>query len=143
MLLRIYEDLGKLLKPNEVLIIYGPRRVGKTILLENYLSKTNLKFKLENGGDLGVQEVFTSQRVESLRRYAQGYDLIAIDEAQYIPNIGNALKLLVDSVPGIKVIATGSASFDLSNKVGEPLTGRNTTLILYPVFAALIKEQFN
>ncbi len=116
MLLRIYEDLGKLLKPNEVLIIYGPRRVGKTVLLEDFLSKTNLKFKLENGGDLGVQEIFASQRVETLRHYTQGYDLIAIDEAQYIPNIGNALKLLVDSVTGIKIIATGSASFDLSNK---------------------------
>lgn len=143
MLLRIYEDLGKFLKPNEVLIIYGPRRVGKTILLENYLSKTNLKFKLENGGDLGVQEVFASQRVESLRRYAQGYELITIDEAQYIPKIGNALKLLVDSVPGIKIIATGSASFDLSNKVGEPLTGRNTTLILYPVSQLELLNEHN
>lgn len=143
MLPRIYQDLNKHLKPNEVLIIYGPRRVGKTILLENFLSKTNLKFKLENGGDLGVQEVFASQRIETLRHYAQGYDLIAIDEAQYIPNIGNALKLLVDSIPGIKIIATGSASFDLSNKVGEPLTGRNTTLILYPVSQLELLNEHN
>lgn len=143
MLTRIYEDLSRYLKPNEVLIIYGPRRVGKTILLENFLSKITLKYKLENGGDLGIQEVFASQRIETLRRYAEGYELIVIDEAQYIPNIGNALKLLVDTIPKIKVIATGSASFDLSNKVGEPLTGRNTTLILYPLAQLELVNQFN
>ena len=133
MITRIYDDLGVYLKPNEVLIIYGPRRVGKTILLNNFLSKTTLKFKVENGGDLGIQEVLSSQRADKLSQYASGYELIAIDEAQYIPNIGSSLKLLIETVPGIKVIATGSASFDLSNKVGEPLTDRSTTLVLYPV----------
>lgn len=143
MIVRIYNDLKPYLKSNEVLIIYGPRRVGKTVLLENFLSKTTLKYKLENGGDLTVHEVFASRNIETLRRYAQGYDLIVIDEAQYIPNVGESLKLLVDTVAGIKVIATGSASFDLSNKVGEPLTGRNTTLILYPVAQLELIKQFN
>lgn len=143
MISRIYDDLSKYLKPNEVLIIYGPRRVGKTILLEKFLSKTALKYKLENGGDLAVHEVFVSQRKEMFQRYTEGYDLIVIDEAQYIPNIGKGLKLLVDSIPGIKIIATGSASFDLSNKVGEPLTGRSTTLLLYPVAQLELTAQFN
>ncbi len=143
MIPRIYNDLKSYLKPNEVLIIYGPRRVGKTIILEKFLSKTALKYKLENGGDLAIHEVFTLRRIDALQRYAEGYDLIVIDEAQYIPNIGEGLKLLVDCVPGIKIIATGSASFDLSNKVGEPLTGRNTTLILYPVAQLELMKQFN
>lgn len=143
MISRIYDDLRKYLKPNEVLIIYGPRRVGKTILLEKFLSKTALKYKLENGGDLAVHEIFVSQRIETFQRYTEGYDLIVIDEAQYIPNIGNGLKLLVDSIPGIKIIATGSASFDLSNKVGEPLTGRSTILLLYPVAQLELAKQFN
>lgn len=143
MITRIYDDLSKYLKPNEVLIIYGPRRVGKTVLLENFLAKTTLKYKKENGGDLGIQEVLGSQRAETLRQYAQGYDLIAIDEAQYIPNVGDALKLLIESVPEIKVITTGSASFDLSNKVGEPLTDRNTTLILYPVAQLELAKELN
>src|SRR5258708_37281732 len=134
MITRIYDDLNKYLKPNEVLIIYGPRRVGKTILLENFLAKTDFKYRLENGGDVGIQEVFSSGRAETLRRYAEGYDLIAIDEAQYIPNIGEGLKLLIETVPNIRVIATGSASFFLSNKVGEPLTDRKTKLPLFPVF---------
>jgi predicted AAA+ superfamily ATPase len=143
MITRIYDDLNKYLKPNEVLIIYGPRRVGKTILLGNFLAKTDFKYKLENGGDVGIQEVFSSGRAETLRRYAEGYDLIAIDEAQYIPNIGEGLKLLIETVPNIRVIATGSASFDLSNKVGEPLTDRNTTLHLFPVSQLELTKQFN
>lgn len=143
MLARIYDDLNKYLKPKEVLIIYGPRRVGKTILLENFLSKTNLKYKLENGGDLGIQEIFIAQRAETLRQYAEGYELIVIDEAQYIPNIGEGLKLLIETVPNIKVIATGSASFDLSNKIGEPLTDRNTTLLLYPVSQLELTRELN
>lgn len=143
MLSRIYDDLNAYLKPNEVLIIYGPRRVGKTVLLENFLPKINLKYKLVNGGDLEAQEALSSQRIDILRSYTEGYELIAIDEAQYIPNIGENLKLLVDSVPGIKIIATGSASLDLSGKVGEPLTGRHTKLILYPLSQLELKLEFN
>ncbi|MBI2314693.1 ATP-binding protein [Candidatus Daviesbacteria bacterium] len=143
MIVRIYNDLSKYLHPKEVLIIYGPRRVGKTILLENFLAKTSLKYKLENGSDLGIQEIFSSQRAETFRQYAQRYELIAIDEAQYIPNIGDALKLLIETVPTIKVIATGSASFELSNKVGEPLTDRSTTLLLYPVSQLELLNQMN
>lgn len=143
MIARIYDDLNTYLKANEVLIVYGPRRVGKTILLENFLSKTRLKYKLENGGDLAIQEIFATQRMEAFRRYAEGYELIVIDEAQYIPNVGVGLKLLVDTIPDIKVIATGSASFELSNKIGEPLTGRSTTLTLYPVSQLELKQEFN
>ncbi|MFH1536177.1 MAG: ATP-binding protein [Patescibacteria group bacterium] len=133
MINRIYNDLNKYLKPNKVLILYGPRQVGKTVLLEHFLQDSSLTYKLDNGGDVSVQEIFNSKNIEKIRSYAEGYDLIAIDEAQYIEDIGEGLKLLVDKVPGIRVIATGSASFDLANKVGEPLTGRNTTLHLYPI----------
>lgn len=130
---RVYEDLDSYLKPNNVLIIYGPRRVGKTVLLEEFLKKTSLKYKLDNGDDLTIQEVLGSQSIERIKRWAEGYELIAIDEAQNIPNVGNGLKIMADHVPDIKIIATGSASFDLSNKVGEPLTGRHTSLKLYPL----------
>ncbi|MCL4393036.1 AAA family ATPase, partial [Patescibacteria group bacterium] len=143
MITRIYNDLNKYLKPNEVLIIYGPRRVGKTILLKNFLAHTSLKYRLENGGNSEIQEIFASMRADTLYRYAEGYDLIAIDEAQYIPHIGEGLKLLIETVPHIKIIATGSASFELSNKVGEPLTDRNTTLRLFPVSQLELRKQIN
>lgn len=126
-------DLEKLIDPNKVLILYGPRQVGKTTLLQDFLSRTNLKYKLENGDDLNFQRIFLSQSIKTIQDYAQGYDLIAVDEAQRIPNVGLGLKILVDHVPNIRVIATGSASFDLSYKIGEPLVGRSITRILYPV----------
>lgn len=143
MIKRFYDDLSKYLFPNKVLIIYGPRRVGKTVLLNKFLSSTKLKYKLVNGDDLDVQTVLSSQRIELIKEYTQGYELLAIDEAQKIPNIGMGLKILVDNIEGIKVIATGSASFDLSNKIGEPLVGRSVTLKLYPLSQLELAEDIN
>lgn len=143
MISRIYDNLNKYLKPNKVLIIYGPRRVGKTVLLNHFLTQTSLKYKKVNGDDLEVQSVFSSQSIETIKRFTEGYELIAIDEAQKIESIGTGLKILVDSVPNIKVIATGSASFDLSNKVGEPLTGRHIILQLYPLSQLELLKIYN
>jgi len=133
MLKRYYEDLNKYLKPNHVLIIFGPRQVGKTTLLEGFLKQTTLKYKLDSGDNIRIQNLLGSMDFDKILSYAEGYDLIAIDEAQQIPNIGKALKILVDHVPNLSVIATGSSSFDLSQNVGEPLTGRKVTLTLYPI----------
>ena len=123
----------ELVRPGKALIIYGPRRVGKTTLLTEFLSSTNFKSKLDSGDNIKVQQVLGSQDFDRIIEYASGYELIAIDEAQYIPNIGKGLKIIVDQVPGIMVIATGSSSFDLAGAVGEPLTGRKNTVILYPI----------
>ncbi|HAM38179.1 MAG: hypothetical protein A2474_01335 [Elusimicrobia bacterium RIFOXYC2_FULL_34_12] len=130
---RIYQNLNKNLKPNKALIIYGPRQVGKTTLLKDYLSGCKMKYKLSSGDNINVQNIFNSQDFDTIREYAEGYELIAIDEAQKIKNIGLGLKILVDQVPGIKVIATGSSSFELAGQVGEPLTGRKITLNLFPI----------
>ncbi|MEA2113170.1 MAG: ATP-binding protein [Patescibacteria group bacterium] len=131
MINRLY-NLGKLIKKQKVLVIYGPRRVGKTTLLNKFLSKTKLKFKLDSGDNIKVQHILKSQDFARILEYAGGYELIAIDEAQQIPNIGMGLKILIDQVQGLCVIATGSASFALSQQIGEPLTGRKKTIILYP-----------
>lgn len=133
MIKRYYDDLEKQLKPNRALIIYGPRRVGKTTLLNNFLNKTNLKYKLDSGDNIKTQHILSSQDFSKIISYAEGYELLAIDEAQSIPNIGMGLKILIDQVPQIKIVATGSSSFDLSQQVGEPLTGRKVELELYPL----------
>lgn len=130
---RLYQNLNKFLKPNKVLVIYGPRQVGKTTLLKDFLATCPLKYRLDSGEDLRVKEVFDSSDFKKIKDYVKGYQLIAIDEAQKIPNIGQGLKILVDQVPKIKVIATGSSSFELSGQVGEPLTGRKITLTLFPI----------
>lgn len=139
---RFYE-LGSLLKPGKVLVIYGPRRVGKTTLLKEFLDKTGKKYKLDSGDNVKTQETMRSQDFDRILPYAAGYELIAIDEAQQIPNIGMGLKILVDQVPDICVIATGSSSFDLAQKTGEPLTGRKRTIILYPFSQAELLAKFN
>ncbi|NTU47252.1 ATP-binding protein [Candidatus Roizmanbacteria bacterium] len=133
MIPRIYDNLTPHLQDNKVLILYGPRRVGKTVLLQNYVKTCGLKYRFDTGEDISVQHVFNSQSKEIISQYAKGFELLIIDEAQTIEHIGKGLKLAVDTIPGIKIIATGSASFDLANKVGEPLTGRQKTLFLYPV----------
>jgi len=143
MIKRIYQNLDEYVKPNKVLIIYGPRRVGKTTLLNIFLESSSLKYKLVSGDDISLHEVFGSQSIETITKYVQGYELLVIDEAQTIPSIGIGLKILVDNVPNIKIIATGSASFDLSNKVGEPLTGRSYILQLYPIAQLELENKLN
>ena len=130
---RAYEPLDNHLQPNKALVIYGPRRVGKTTLLQNFLSQTSLKYKLDSGDNIRTQQILSSQDFSQILPYVEGYELLAIDEAQNIPNIGMGLKIIVDQVPGINVIVTGSSSFELAGQVGEPLTGRKFTLNLYPL----------
>ncbi len=129
-------DIADFIKPQKVLVIFGPRRVGKTTLLNDFLSRTTLKFKLDSGDNIQIQQILSSQDFKQILDYAAGYDLIAIDEAQQIPNVGMGLKILVDQMPNLIVVATGSSAFDLAGAIGEPLTGRKITLVLYP-FAQL------
>jgi len=143
MIKRTYEPLDHFLHPNKALLIYGPRRVGKTTLLQSYLAQTSLKTKLVSGDDIRVQHVLSSQNFKEIIGFVEGYQLLAIDEAQYIPNIGMGLKILVDQAPGLYIIATGSSSFELAGQVGEPLTGRKFTLMLYPIAQSELLSTFN
>jgi len=143
MIERFYKNIDKLLKPNRALIIYGPRRIGKTTLLNSYLNKTKYKYLLDTGDNVETRQIFALPDFEKIIDYAANYELIAIDEAQLIPSIGSGLKILVDHVPNIKVIATGSSSFDLANQVGEPLTGRKIIINLYPILQLELLSIFN
>ncbi len=140
---RHYQDLDTFLKPNKALVIYGPRQVGKTTLLGDYLQTTSHKFRLDSGENFHVQDVLSSLDFEKLKDYVSGYNLIAIDEAQKVPRIGEALKILVDHFPGIRIIATGSSSFELAGQVGEPLTGRKITITLFPIAHLEMNKIFN
>ncbi|HON13097.1 MAG TPA: ATP-binding protein [Treponema sp.] len=133
MFTRAYEPLDSKIQPNKVLILYGPRRVGKTTLLHQFLQHTAYRYKLDSGDNIRTQQILGSQDFSLITQYAEGYDLIAIDEAQNIPHIGMGLKILVDQIPGIRVIATGSSSFELAGQTGEPLTGRKRTITLFPL----------
>jgi predicted AAA+ superfamily ATPase len=79
---RAYEPLDQYLHPNKVLVVYGPRRVGKTTLLQNYLKQTKLKYKLDSGDNIRTQQSFSSQDFSQILPYIEGYELLAIDEAK-------------------------------------------------------------
>jgi predicted AAA+ superfamily ATPase len=143
MIKRAYEPLDPYLVPNRVLVIYGPRQVGKTTLLERYLSETQLNYRYAIGDDLPTQQILGSLDIKLIREYLEGYTLFAIDEAQYVPDIGRVLKIIVDQIPEIYVIATGSSSFELAGQVGEPLTGRKRTLTLFPAAQVEMLSLYN
>jgi len=119
--------------PNKVLLLLGARRVGKTELIKKYLEKIPKEDYLQlNGEDIEDADLLKLRSVTNYKRLLANTKLLVIDEAQNIPEIGLILKLIVDSIDGIKVIATGSSVFDLSNKLGEPLVGRKNTIYLFP-----------
>ena len=84
-----------------------------------------------------------SQNLSIIKAFCEGYELIAIDEAHKILHIGIGMKLMIDNIPGIRVLATGSSSFALAGQTGEPLTGRKTTLHLRPVSQIEMLKLFN
>jgi hypothetical protein len=145
MIPRYYTDsIDQRLRPNRVLVIHGPRRVGKTTLIQNYIDslppQTNLLHT--TGESIEIREILESRSLRTIQSYFADVDLFVIDEAQYVHNIGLGLKILVDHLPGVRVIATGSSSFDLSNELGEPLVGRQHVLKLYPLAVLELQKEF-
>ncbi len=126
----------------KVLLLYGPRRVGKTYLLEQISRDPKLQnehITLLKGDRAVVEDNFSSTNVNKIIDFiGRKTTLLIIDEAQHISHIGLKLKILVDEFPKLKIIASGSASFELADKLGEPLTGRKKTLGLFPISAGEI-----
>lgn len=136
---KIEEEFDRLLRPNKVVILYGARRVGKTEFLKRKLSEIDEPHLFLNGEDSAVAEVLSNQTKENYERLLGEKRLLVIDEAQVIPDIGKILKLMVDEIDGVKIIATGSSVFDLDNHLGEPLVGRKQDIQLFP----LAQMEFN
>ncbi len=116
----------------QVTILYGPRQAGKTTLINQIAEEFKLPIQQFVGDDLYAQKIFSRPELEALKREIDPGKLLIIDEAQRIDNIGLTLKLLIDQLK-IPILVSGSASFDLANKVSEPLTGRAKTFYLYPL----------
>lgn len=127
----IEEKIQNRLIANKVVLLLGARRVGKTFLMRQILEKYKGKVLVLNGEDFDSLALLEPQSIANYKRLLNGIDLLAIDEAQNIPEIGRKLKLIVDEIPDIKVLASGSSSFDLQNKAGEPLVGRSTQFHLF------------
>ena len=133
------ENIIRKLQSNKVVIVFGARRVGKTVLVKEILDKINEPILSLNGEDINVHDKLAIRSVENYKQILGSYKLLYIDEAQKIPEIGLKLKLMIDEIDGLKIIISGSSSFDIYKDAGEPLTGRKYSFNLF----ALSENEYN
>lgn len=134
MIKRILENLvNEQLFQKKVLLLYGPRQVGKTTLLKKIISDFEGKTLFLNADDPTVFNLLNRPNTMQLRQLIADHKLFVIDEAQQIPEIGLTSKLIVDTFEGVQLILSGSSSFELASRTQEPLTGRKRTLFLFPI----------
>jgi predicted AAA+ superfamily ATPase len=125
----------------KVVLLFGPRQSGKTTLVKSILQTRQERSLVLNGDEPDVREMLSGATSTRLKAIAGSAKIIFIDEAQRIQDIGLTLKLFVDELPGIQVIASGSSSFELAGRVSEPLTGRKYEYMLFPLsFAEMVNH---
>lgn len=122
-----------IINSNKINILFGARQVGKTTFLNNLIKLLPYKQLSVNGDEIRYNSILSSRDLSKLKLLVSGFDLLFIDEAQRIPDIGINLKILHDQIPDLKIIVSGSSSFELANNIKEPLTGRTITYTLYPL----------
>lgn len=127
----------------KVWLLIGPRRVGKTQLVKAFLEQTTYKHLLLNGESAEAQDLLQPNAIAHYHRLLDGIELLVVDEAQAVPEIGKRLKLIIDEVPGIRIIATGSSPLSLRHDTGEPLTGRQHTRYLFPIWQGELQTHEN
>lgn len=128
------------LKDNKAIIILGARQVGKTTLIKSIFDNDK-NAQYWNGDETDIREMLEKPTSTRLKNLIGKSKTIIIDEAQRIQNIGLCIKIILDNIPHVKVIATGSSSFDISNKINESLTGRKWEFYLYPLsFEEMVKH---
>ncbi len=141
------EQISRLITPlmksnigrNKILLLYGARRVGKTHILRSIHQSGQFASKMMNGEDSKTAALLSERSVSNYAELLGENRLLLIDEAQVIPEIGKILKLMIDEFPDLTIIASGSSSFDLAYKAGEPLVGRSITFQLFPVSQSELK----
>ncbi|MCG2686606.1 ATP-binding protein [Candidatus Parcubacteria bacterium] len=135
----IQKNIEKSLFKGKIVVIYGARQVGKTTLVQEIIKKYPNDANYFNCDETDVRQALADKTSTELKSFLGNKKLIILDEAQRVINIGLTLKLMIDNFPQIQIIATGSSSFELSNKVVEPLTGRKYEFYLYPFSVAELK----
>ncbi len=138
---RFYETDNTFPVKGKVNLLYGARRVGKTTLIKQILKKEGNNIFEGEGDDIRLRQILNSDDKALILNAFQDYDLVFIDEAQRIDNIGWSLKILIDNLPNTTIIVSGSSSLKLSYKTGAPLTGRTFTRILFPLSVLELKKQ--
>lgn len=136
-----FSDIVRELNRNaKIIVLFGPRQVGKTTLARKVLSSFSIP-TLEINADLGIyNEVLSSRDIQKLRGLVSGYEFLFIDEAQRIDDIGINLKIFHDQFPQLKILVTASSSLELASQTREALTGRTLTYALYPISLLELSE---
>lgn len=129
----IQAQLESVLFRGKIVILYGARQTGKTTLVRRILSQYQGRSRFLNCDEPDVRMALEDRTSTALRQYIGNVELLVIDEAQRVKDIGLTLKLLVDRWPEIQILATGSSSFELANRTREPLTGRKFEFHLHPL----------
>jgi predicted AAA+ superfamily ATPase len=124
--------LARLFK-GKAILLFGPRQVGKSTMIEAVMQQTGLPWLQLNGDEADIRSQLSNTTSTRLKAIFGQYTLVLIDEAQRIDNIGLTLKLITDQIKNVQVIATGSSAFELANAANESLTGRKYEYFLYPI----------
>ncbi len=132
--------IKELLFKQRAVLIFGPRQAGKTTLAKKLVAPFGKEGAFFNCEEAGVRKHFVLGEPKLLKELVGDKKIVVFDEAQTIQNIGKILKVFIDSFPEVQIIATGSSSFDLANKINEPLTGRTFEFTLYPLSLDEIKK---
>ena len=127
------KNIEKRLKDGKAIILCGPRQVGKSTLMELMKEQFEKPIVYWNGDQSDIRNILQNPTSDFLKTLIGTAKTLIIDEAQRIENIGIIIKLITDQIKNVKVIATGSSSFDLANKINEPLTGRKWEYQLFPL----------
>ena len=139
----IQKNIEDRLFKNKVIIIYGARQVGKTTLIKEIQKKYPDISIYFNCDEPDIKEAFTNVTSTEIKNFIGAKRLVFLDEAQRVENIGLSLKIMIDTFPDVQVVATGSSSFELSNRINEPLTGRKYEFHLYPFSLNELKQLYS
>ncbi|MEM1219402.1 MAG: ATP-binding protein [Bacteroidota bacterium] len=125
----------------KVILLVGPRQVGKTTLVKTIAQKSGLRYLYLNADEPDVPMLFEGKSSSELLASIGPYQMLILDEAQRIDEIGLVLKRLIDAAPGIPILVTGSSALDLADTMNEPLTGRKFDFNLFPISYPEIQAQ--
>lgn len=137
---QIHKNIQEDIDFKKAIVVLGPRQVGKTTLIHNLVQGKNTLFL--NGDDAQTRINLSNNNLQFLLNIVSDYDIIVIDEAQRIENIGLTIKMLIDAATGKQYILTGSSSLDLGNKINESLTGRKWEHLLFPLTWTEIRNHY-
>ncbi|HPI44795.1 MAG TPA: ATP-binding protein [Tenuifilaceae bacterium] len=125
------EKIERRIGSGKAIVVIGPRQVGKTTFIESILEKKD--YLLLDGDDPKTRTLLTEPNTEQIRTILGKYKFVFIDEAQRIEGIGLTLKIITDRFKDVQLFTSGSSSYDLTNKINEPLTGRKWEYQLFPI----------